>query len=239
MTSEAITPSGPCGSAASRPGAHVHVDRRAGGVRGREAAGQHRGAHAREHVPRARRGERRRAPGRHRDAPRRRGDQRVVALEHDERPRARRRLARVVQARAVDLARVDLEQPPELAGVRGEDGGPRPVVQHLEVPTTGGISLKPGDHMWEMKGDMAGAAAVLLAVRALGRLRPDVKVVGILCCAENFPDANAQRPGDIWTAKNGKSVVVDNTDAEAASSSPTACTARARRAGPTSWTSPP
>ena len=79
---------------------------------------------------------------------------------------------------------------------------------------TGGISLKPGDHMWEMKGDMAGAAAVLLTMRALGRLRPDVKVVGILCCAENFPDANAQRPGDIWTAKNGKSVVVDNTDAE-------------------------
>jgi len=79
---------------------------------------------------------------------------------------------------------------------------------------TGGISLKPGDHMWEMKGDMAGAAAVLYAMRALGRLAPDVKVVGILCCAENFPDANAQRPGDIWTAKNGKSVVVDNTDAE-------------------------
>ena len=79
---------------------------------------------------------------------------------------------------------------------------------------TGGISLKPGDHMWEMKGDMAGAAAVLYAMRALGRIAPDVKVVGILCCAENFPDANAQRPGDIWTAKNGKSVVVDNTDAE-------------------------
>jgi leucyl aminopeptidase len=79
---------------------------------------------------------------------------------------------------------------------------------------TGGISLKPGDHMWEMKGDMAGAAAVLYGMRALGRLAPDVKVVGILCCAENFPDANAQRPGDIFTAKNGKSIVVDNTDAE-------------------------
>ncbi|MFI5183666.1 MAG: leucyl aminopeptidase [Vicinamibacteria bacterium] len=79
---------------------------------------------------------------------------------------------------------------------------------------SGGISLKPGDHMWEMKGDMAGAAAVLCALRALGRLRPDVKVVGILCCAENMPDANAQRPGDIFTAKNGKSIMVDNTDAE-------------------------
>jgi leucyl aminopeptidase len=79
---------------------------------------------------------------------------------------------------------------------------------------SGGISLKPGEHMWEMKGDMAGAAAVLCTLRALGRLRPDVKVVGILCCAENLPDANAQRPGDIFTAKNGKSVMVDNTDAE-------------------------
>jgi leucyl aminopeptidase len=79
---------------------------------------------------------------------------------------------------------------------------------------SGGISLKPGDRMWEMKGDMAGAAAVLATLRALGRLRPDVKVVGILCCAENLPDANAQRPGDIFIAKNGKSVMVDNTDAE-------------------------
>jgi leucyl aminopeptidase len=79
---------------------------------------------------------------------------------------------------------------------------------------SGGISLKPGDKMWEMKGDMAGAAAVMFAMRALGRINPDVKVVGILCCAENLPDANAQRPGDIFTAKNGKSVMVDNTDAE-------------------------
>jgi leucyl aminopeptidase len=68
--------------------------------------------------------------------------------------------------------------------------------------------------MWEMKGDMAGAAAVLYAMRALGRLAPSIKVVGILCCAENFPDANAQRPGDIFTAKNGTSIMVDNTDAE-------------------------
>jgi leucyl aminopeptidase len=58
---------------------------------------------------------------------------------------------------------------------------------------SGGISLKPGDHMWEMKGDMAGAAAVLYAMRAIGRLKPDVRVIGILCCAENMPDAAAQR----------------------------------------------
>jgi leucyl aminopeptidase len=79
---------------------------------------------------------------------------------------------------------------------------------------TGGISLKPGKEMWEMKGDMGGAAAVLQTMRALGRIAPDVKVVGILCCAENFPGQHAQRPGDIFTAKNGKSIMVDNTDAE-------------------------
>jgi leucyl aminopeptidase len=79
---------------------------------------------------------------------------------------------------------------------------------------TGGISLKPGNMMWEMKGDMAGAAATLFAMRALGKLRPQLKVVGILCCAENMPDAKAQRPGDIFVAKNGKSIMVDNTDAE-------------------------
>jgi leucyl aminopeptidase len=79
---------------------------------------------------------------------------------------------------------------------------------------SGGISLKPGPMMWEMKGDMAGAGAVLLTMRAVGRLRPDVKVIGILCCAENMPDAGAQRPGDIFIAKNGKSIMVDNTDAE-------------------------
>jgi leucyl aminopeptidase len=79
---------------------------------------------------------------------------------------------------------------------------------------SGGISIKPSDKMWEMKGDMAGAAAVLFAMRAIGKIRPDVKVLGVLCCAENLPDANAQRPGDIFVAKNGKSVMVDNTDAE-------------------------
>jgi leucyl aminopeptidase len=79
---------------------------------------------------------------------------------------------------------------------------------------SGGLSIKPADHMWEMKGDMAGAAAVLYTLAALGRLRPALNVVGILCCAENLPDANAQRPGDIFTARNGKSIMVDNTDAE-------------------------
>ena len=79
---------------------------------------------------------------------------------------------------------------------------------------TGGISLKPPDKMWEMKGDMSGGAAVLAAMKAIGQLKPDINVVGIVPTAENSPDANAQRPGDIFKARNGKTVMVDNTDAE-------------------------
>jgi len=79
---------------------------------------------------------------------------------------------------------------------------------------TGGISLKPADKMFEMKGDMSGGAAVMYALKAIGKLKPDVNVTGIVPAAENFPDANAQRPGDIFYAKNGKSIMVDNTDAE-------------------------
>jgi len=79
---------------------------------------------------------------------------------------------------------------------------------------TGGISIKPADKMFEMKGDMSGGAAVMFAMRAIGQLKPQVNVTGIIPTAENFPDANAQRPGDIFYAKNGKSIMVDNTDAE-------------------------
>jgi leucyl aminopeptidase len=79
---------------------------------------------------------------------------------------------------------------------------------------TGGISIKPADKMFEMKGDMSGGAAVLTAMLALGKLKPQVNITGIVPAAENFPDANAQRPGDIFYAKNGKSIMVDNTDAE-------------------------
>lgn len=79
---------------------------------------------------------------------------------------------------------------------------------------TGGISIKPAERMLEMKGDMAGGAAVLYALKAIAQLKPSINVIGIIPAAENLPDANAQRPGDIFTAKNGKSVQVDNTDAE-------------------------
>jgi leucyl aminopeptidase len=79
---------------------------------------------------------------------------------------------------------------------------------------TGGISLKTAGNMWYMKGDMAGAAAVLGTMQIIGQVRPDIDITGILCLAENAPDTNAARPGDIFYARNGKTVVVENTDAE-------------------------
>ncbi len=79
---------------------------------------------------------------------------------------------------------------------------------------SGGISLKPGDKMWEMKADMSGAAAVLAAMTQIARDKVPVAVDAYLCLAENMPDSLAQRPGDIYKARNGKSIHVDNTDAE-------------------------
>ena len=79
---------------------------------------------------------------------------------------------------------------------------------------TGGISIKPSAAMWEMKGDMGGAAAVLGAMTLIAAQKPNVAVTGYLCLAENMPDSMAQRPGDIYRARNGKYIHVDNTDAE-------------------------
>jgi leucyl aminopeptidase len=79
---------------------------------------------------------------------------------------------------------------------------------------TGGISIKPSQGMWEMKSDMAGAATVLAALCAIAALKLPVKVSAVLCLAENRPGNAAVLPGDIFTAKNGKTVMVDNTDAE-------------------------
>lgn len=79
---------------------------------------------------------------------------------------------------------------------------------------TGGICLKPGKDMWQMKGDMSGAAAVLAVMKAVGQLRPPFRITGIIPTAHNAVGPNATLPGDIIVAKNGKSVAVENTDAE-------------------------
>ena len=79
---------------------------------------------------------------------------------------------------------------------------------------SGGISLKPGLNMHEMKGDMSGAAAVLNAIAAISRLKVAVNVTAYAACAENMPDGKAQRPGDVIAAYGGRTVEVLNTDAE-------------------------
>ena len=78
----------------------------------------------------------------------------------------------------------------------------------------GGISIKPADKMWEMKADMGGAAAVYAAMTHIARSRPGIPITAYLALAENLVDTRAQRPGDIYTARNGKTIHVDNTDAE-------------------------
>jgi len=79
---------------------------------------------------------------------------------------------------------------------------------------TGGISIKPSDKMELMKYDMAGGAAMLGALRAIALLKPRVRVIGIVCAAENMPDGKAQKPGDVQTAMSGKTIEIINTDAE-------------------------
>ncbi len=79
---------------------------------------------------------------------------------------------------------------------------------------SGGISIKPAAEMWQMKGDMSGGASVIGAMRAIGLLRPAINVFGVVPAVENMPSGNAQRPGDIIRAMSGKTIEVDNTDAE-------------------------
>jgi leucyl aminopeptidase len=79
---------------------------------------------------------------------------------------------------------------------------------------TGGISIKPADGMEKMKYDMAGAAAMIGAMHAIARLKPAVKVVAVVCAAENMPDGRAVKPGDVVTAMSGATIEIVNTDAE-------------------------
>lgn len=79
---------------------------------------------------------------------------------------------------------------------------------------TGGISLKPGAGMDEMKYDMCGAASVLGTFKTLVELQLDINVVGIIAASENMPNGSATKPGDIVTAMSGLTIEVLNTDAE-------------------------
>jgi len=79
---------------------------------------------------------------------------------------------------------------------------------------SGGISIKPSEGMAEMKGDMAGGAAVMAAISAITQLKLKVNVMAIIPATENLPSDNALKPGDILTAMNGKTIEIVSTDAE-------------------------
>ncbi|WP_150914027.1 leucyl aminopeptidase [Marinobacter halotolerans] len=79
---------------------------------------------------------------------------------------------------------------------------------------TGGISLKPGEGMDEMKYDMGGAAAVFGAMQTVAETKPKMNVVAVIAAAENMPSGTATRPGDIVTSMSGQTIEILNTDAE-------------------------
>lgn len=109
------------------------------------------------------------------------------------------------------------EHPPALVVLRHEPKDPTARVAWVGkgiVYDTGGLSLKGKDHMPGMKGDMGGAAAVLGAFAAAASQGVDYAVTAVLCLAENAIGPGAQRPDDIITLKSGKTVELNNTDAE-------------------------
>jgi leucyl aminopeptidase len=112
-------------------------------------------------------------------------------------------------------------EPPALIVIRYEPPTPPPA----NAPTlglvgkgitfdTGGISIKPADNMDKMKYDMAGAAAMIASMRAIAQLKPNVRVLAVICSCENMPDGRAFKPGDVITAMSGKTIEIMNTDAE-------------------------
>ena len=117
-----------------------------------------------------------------------------------------------------------------LAVAQGSDEPPQFIVMHYNGAAktvapqvlvgkgitfdSGGISLKPGAEMDEMKFDMGGAASVVGTMRALGQLKPKLNVIGVIAACENLPSGRALKPGDVVTSMSGQTIEVLNTDAE-------------------------
>jgi leucyl aminopeptidase len=99
---------------------------------------------------------------------------------------------------------------------RGGDATAQPVVLVGKGVTfdTGGISLKPGADLDEMKYDMSGGGAVLGVFKTIARLALPINVVGLIPAVENMPGGNASRPGDVVTSMSGQTIEILNTDAE-------------------------
>ena len=109
------------------------------------------------------------------------------------------------------------EEEPKLIVLRYAGGGSGPTLGLVGKGVTfdtGGISIKPSAGMHEMKMDMSGAAAVLEAVAAIAELGLAVDLVAVVPSTENMPSGTAIKPGDVITQYNGKTVEVNNTDAE-------------------------
>jgi leucyl aminopeptidase len=102
----------------------------------------------------------------------------------------------------------------EYRGARKKSDRPVVLVGKTVTFDTGGISLKPAENMEHMKADMTGGAEVLAAMRAAARLKLPLNLVGILPATENMPGGRAMKPGDVLTTLSGKTVEVQNTDAE-------------------------
>jgi leucyl aminopeptidase len=97
---------------------------------------------------------------------------------------------------------------------KGGSGAPIALVGKGVTFDTGGISLKPGAGMDEMKFDMCGAATVIGVMQAIAELKLSINVVGVIPAVENMPAGNAARPGDVVTSMSGQTIEILNTDAE-------------------------
>jgi leucyl aminopeptidase len=110
------------------------------------------------------------------------------------------------------------EEEPALITLRYEPpGASGPLLGFVGKAVTfdsGGISLKPGAKMAEMKFDMSGGAAVISALAAIARIGLPVRIVAVVGATENLPSGRSVKPGDIVTASNGRTIEVNNTDAE-------------------------
>jgi len=102
----------------------------------------------------------------------------------------------------------------EYSGAKKKDERPVVLVGKTITFDTGGISLKPAENMEHMKADMTGGAEVLASMRAAARLKLPLRLISILPVAENMPGGRAMKPGDIVKTLSGKTVEVQNTDAE-------------------------
>ncbi|MBI2239433.1 MAG: leucyl aminopeptidase [Magnetospirillum gryphiswaldense] len=99
-------------------------------------------------------------------------------------------------------------------GAKDKDAQPVAFIGKGVCFDTGGISIKPAGGMEDMKWDMAGAGAVIGAIKALAGRKAKANVIGVVGLVENMPSGNAQRPGDVVTSMSGQTIEVINTDAE-------------------------